>query len=95
MSIASNHSHSLQSTFLLLYSSLVRTMFYFIQVHSFLQPPMEGVVLQTYGAGNMPDLRTDLMKEFTTASERGVIIVNCTQCASGHVTDKYAAGRVS
>ena len=56
---------------------------------------MEGVVLQTYGAGNMPDLRTDLMKEFTTASERGVIIVNCTQCASGHVTDKYAAGRVS
>ena len=70
-------------------------MFYFIQVHSFLQPPMEGVVLQTYGAGNMPDLRTDLMKEFTTASERGVIIVNCTQCASGHVTDKYAAGRVS
>ena len=55
---------------------------------------MEGVVIQSYGAGNMPDLRKDLMKEFLNANERGMILVNCSQCASGHVTDKYAAGRV-
>ena len=56
---------------------------------------MEGVVIQSYGAGNMPDLRKDLMKEFSLANKRGMILVNCSQCASGHVTDQYAAGRVS
>ena len=56
---------------------------------------MEGVVLQTYGAGNAPDSRTDLITELKKACDRGVIIVNCSQCASGFVTDEYAAGRVS
>ena len=66
-----------------------------LQVQSFLQPPMEGVVLQTYGAGNAPDSRSDLISELKKACDRGVIIVNCSQCASGFVTDEYAAGRVS
>ena len=56
---------------------------------------MEGVVLQTYGAGNAPDTRTDLIMELKKACDRGVIIVNCSQCASGYVTEDYAAGRVS
>ena len=56
---------------------------------------MEGVVLQTYGAGNAPDSRSDLISELKKACDRGVIIVNCSQCASGFVTDEYAAGRVS
>lgn len=31
-------------------------------VRAFLQPPMAGVVIQTYGAGNMPSNRTDIME---------------------------------
>jgi len=39
-------------------------------VSAFLQPPMEGVVIQTYGAGNGPDSRADLMKIFQEARDR-------------------------
>ena len=56
---------------------------------------MEGVILQTYGSGNFPDIRTDLLEELKSATDRGVIIINCTQCQRGSVTDNYAAGRVS
>lgn len=56
---------------------------------------MQGVVLQTYGAGNAPNNRDDLIAEIKKASERGVIIVNCTQCIHGSVVDAYATGRVS
>ncbi|CAG8542003.1 3537_t:CDS:10 [Ambispora gerdemannii] len=62
-------------------------------VRAFLAPPIEGIVLETYGAGNAPDTREDLMKAFTEASERGVIIVNCSQCKKGLVTDLYATGK--
>ncbi|XP_019860890.1 PREDICTED: L-asparaginase-like [Amphimedon queenslandica] len=61
---------------------------------SFLQPPMEGVVLQSYGAGNIPDSRSDIVQELSAATERGVIIVNCSQCFSGYVSEKYAAGLI-
>jgi len=63
-------------------------------VRSFLQPPMQGVVLQTFGAGNVPDIRSYLLEELQAACERDIIIVNCTQCSSGHVTQHYAGGRV-
>lgn len=65
-----------------------------VQVKSFLQAPMEGVVLETYGSGNAPDNQADLLKEFRNAIERGVIIVNCTQCLRGSVTTSYATGMV-
>ena len=55
---------------------------------------MEGVVIQSYGSGNMPDLRKDLMDEFVSACKREMVLVNCSQCTTGHVTDDYAAGRV-
>uniref|UniRef100_A0A1X7T8I7 asparaginase n=1 Tax=Amphimedon queenslandica TaxID=400682 RepID=A0A1X7T8I7_AMPQE len=57
-------------------------------------PPMEGVVLQSYGAGNIPDSRSDIVQELSAATERGVIIVNCSQCFSGYVSEKYAAGLI-
>ncbi|XP_073250199.1 60 kDa lysophospholipase-like isoform X1 [Porites lutea] len=62
-------------------------------VSAFLEPPIEGVVLETYGAGNGPDSRKDLLQEIKTASKRGVIIVNCTQCLYGHVVHDYATGK--
>ena len=55
---------------------------------------MQGVVLQTYGAGNIPDTRKDLIEDLRQASDREVLIVNCTQCIRGHVSQNYAAGRV-
>ena len=65
-----------------------------LQVDAFLEPPIEGVVLETYGAGNGPDSRQDLLEEIKTAVRRGVIVVNCTQCLQGHVVDDYSTGRV-
>ncbi|XP_028422187.1 60 kDa lysophospholipase isoform X2 [Perca flavescens] len=63
-------------------------------VRAFLQPPMEGVVLETYGSGNAPDNRKDLLDELKEATDRGVIIMNCTQCLRGTVSASYATGTV-
>lgn len=53
---------------------------------------LDGVVLQTYGAGNGPSERADIMRELEKASSRGCLILNCTQCPQGNVTTAYAAG---
>ena len=45
----------------------------------FLTPPIKGVVLQCYGAGNMPSNREDIVQALTEATKDGVIIVSCTQ----------------
>ncbi|XP_056623526.1 60 kDa lysophospholipase isoform X6 [Triplophysa dalaica] len=62
-------------------------------VRAFLQPPMEGIVLETYGSGNAPDNRADLLEEIRKATERELIMVNCTQCLRGSVTTSYATGK--
>lgn len=66
-----------------------------VQVRAFLQPPMQGVVLETYGSGNAPDNRPDLLEELKKATDAGVIIINCTQCLRGTVSTSYATGKVS
>lgn len=53
-------------------------------VRTFLQAPIQGVILSTYGAGNCPQ-RKDLLEAFSEASKRGVVIVNVTQCQKGTV----------
>nr|XP_020446656.1 60 kDa lysophospholipase isoform X2 [Monopterus albus] len=63
-------------------------------VRAFLQPPMEGVVLETYGSGNAPNNRPDLIEELKKATDSGVIIVNSTQCLRGTVCASYATGKV-
>ncbi len=60
----------------------------------FLQPPLQGLVLETYGSGNAPDNRPSLHAALRQACDRGVVIVNRTQCQTGMVTTQYAAGRV-
>uniref|UniRef100_A0A3B3CT71 asparaginase n=1 Tax=Oryzias melastigma TaxID=30732 RepID=A0A3B3CT71_ORYME len=65
-----------------------------LSVRAFLQPPMQGVVLETYGSGNAPDNRPDLLAELKAATDSGVIIVNCTQCLRGTVSASYATGKV-
>ncbi|KAL4105333.1 hypothetical protein QTP88_020578 [Uroleucon formosanum] len=63
-------------------------------VRTFLQPPIRGVVLQTYGAGNLPGNRSDIMAELKAATDRGVIVFNCSQCFKGSVTAVYQTGHV-
>ncbi|XP_004836930.2 60 kDa lysophospholipase isoform X2 [Heterocephalus glaber] len=63
-------------------------------VRAFLQPPLKGVVLETFGSGNGPT-KPDLLQELRAAAERGLILVNCTHCLQGAVTPGYAAGLAS
>ncbi|XP_003705214.2 L-asparaginase 1 isoform X1 [Megachile rotundata] len=63
-------------------------------VKAFLQPPIEGVVLQSYGAGNMPMNREDIITELRAATKRGIIIVNITQCSTGCVSSIYEPGKL-
>jgi len=35
--------------------------------------------LESYGAGNAPDKRKDILQALKEATEKGIIIVNCTQ----------------
>lgn len=65
-----------------------------VLLDSFFQPTVRGVVLETYGAGNVPTTRKDLLSVLKKATDRGIIIVNCTQCFQGTVTGEYAAGTV-
>lgn len=63
-------------------------------VRAFLAPPMQGVVLETYGAGNVPSSRKDILGLIGEACARGVVVVNCTQCKRGLVSDLYETGKV-
>lgn len=62
-------------------------------VAHFLKPPIEGIILQCYGAGNFPNNRLDIMELFKEATERGVMIVSVTQCINGSVSGIYATGK--
>ncbi|XP_037938737.1 L-asparaginase-like [Teleopsis dalmanni] len=61
---------------------------------AFLSPPLKGVVLQSFGSGNVPSNRQDILDELKIAADRGVIIINCTQCAKGSVAEIYDTGKV-
>lgn len=55
-------------------------------------PDLKGLVLKTYGAGNAPGEQwfLDAMKE---AVDRGLVILNITQCANGGVDpERYTSG---
>ena len=54
-------------------------------------PPVQGVVLETFGAGNAPQ-RADLMNALKEACDRGVVIVAITQCSKGAVSAEYETG---
>ncbi len=62
-------------------------------VRNILAPPIKGLVLETYGVGNAPDNDPDLLDVLARACDRGVVIVNCTQCLQGKVhQNAYATG---
>lgn len=60
-------------------------------VNAILNPPhIRGAVLETFGAGNMP---LDIIPSLSSAVDRGVTIVNVTQCLHGSVSDAYEPAR--
>ncbi|KAK0463888.1 L-asparaginase [Desarmillaria tabescens] len=61
-------------------------------VSAFFMPPIRGVILETFGAGNAPQ-RKDLMLALKEACERGAVVVAISQCAKGTVSDAYETGR--
>ncbi len=67
---------------------VVLTLFPGIQqslVHAVLNiPGLKAVVLRTFGAGNAPQLKW-FVKELQEAANRGILLVNITQCQAGSV----------
>jgi len=56
---------------------------------------LRGLVLETFGAGNAPSGPDNaLTKVFENAVQRGIVIVNVTQCLTGSVSPVYAPGMV-
>ena len=77
-------------------SVMVFTLFPGIQesmVRHLLQTPgLRGIVMRTYGSGNAPQ-QPWLMEALSEATERGVVIINITQCATGPVEmARYSGG---
>lgn len=61
-------------------------------VRNFLRQPVKALILRTYGVGNAP-ADPELLAELQLASERGIVVINLTQCISGRVNmDGYATG---
>lgn len=59
-----------------------------------LRDPVRGLVLETYGSGNAPSRDPELLAVLRDAVERGVVVVNVSQCLRGAVRmGAYAAGR--
>lgn len=55
--------------------------------------PLEGLILETFGSGNAKT-NTDFLKVLKVASDKGIIIVNCSQCHQGKVNmHTYATGK--
>ncbi len=60
--------------------------------HQLSCPSVKGIVLRTFGAGNAPTAKwfADALRE---TIERGVVIMNVTQCGNGSVhTNRYMGG---
>jgi L-asparaginase len=62
-------------------------------VENILQPPLKGLVLEAYGVGNGPEQNLEFVHALRAATERGVVIVDCTQCLYGSVSiQEYVTG---
>ncbi|CAJ2508120.1 Uu.00g093060.m01.CDS01 [Anthostomella pinea] len=56
-------------------------------------PHLRGLILETFGMGNAPSgVDGSLTKAIRSAVERGIVVVNVSQCANGFVSPLYAPG---
>ncbi|TPX10931.1 uncharacterized protein E0L32_008137 [Thyridium curvatum] len=59
----------------------------------FRAPNLRGLILETFGMGNAPGgVDGSLTKVIRQACERGVVVVNVSQCTNGFVSPLYAPG---
>ncbi len=57
-----------------------------------IQQPVKALIVLSYGVGNAPQ-NQQLLDLLSAATERGIIVVNCTQCVKGKVNmGGYATG---
>jgi len=63
-------------------------------VENLLKPPLEGLIIQSYGSGNAPAKKKIFLSHIKNAVSRGVIVVVTTQCLRGSVNlQQYATGQ--
>lgn len=61
-------------------------------INNILQQPVKALIILTYGVGNAPE-DNKLLSILKDANDRGIIIINLTQCFQGRVNMKgYATG---
>ncbi len=58
---------------------------------AYFQQPWDAVILLSFGSGNIPQ-HPVLQQQLRGLSERGVKLINCSQCPRGEVEQKYASG---
>lgn len=58
-----------------------------------LKQPLQGLILETYGSGNAQNNEPRFLELLEDACERGIVVVNCSQCQHGGVKmSQYATG---
>jgi L-asparaginase len=59
-----------------------------------LKPPVQGVVLECFGSGNVPSTNAPFLRAVEEAVQRGVVVTAVTQCVRGTADlNLYATGR--
>jgi L-asparaginase len=59
-----------------------------------LQRPLKGIILETFGDGNGPTENRDFLDAISSATQAGMVILGCTQCLHGEMTQgSYATGK--
>ncbi|KAL0246033.1 hypothetical protein GEMRC1_007249 [Eukaryota sp. GEM-RC1] len=62
-------------------------------LETILEPHIKGLVILAFGMGNGPDEKKDFMETLKKASDRGVVLVDASQCFRGFVDlEHYATG---
>ncbi|VFP82774.1 asparaginase [Candidatus Erwinia haradaeae] len=70
-----------------IYPGISATLFY-----NFIQQPIKALILRSYGIGNAPQNK-EFLKAIKEATQRGILVVNLTQCMSGKVNMRgYTTG---
>eukprot|EP00826_Nyctotherus_ovalis_P066041 TRINITY_DN9735_c0_g1_i9.p1 TRINITY_DN9735_c0_g1~~TRINITY_DN9735_c0_g1_i9.p1 ORF type:complete len:549 (-),score=145.45 TRINITY_DN9735_c0_g1_i9:442-2088(-) len=54
----------------------------------------KGIVLETYGTGNFPSNRPELLEIIKNAVADGVLVINISQCSDAMVSDSLGDGKV-
>jgi L-asparaginase len=63
-------------------------------LRNLLQRPLRALILESYGVGNGPTSDPEFLAALRSATDAGTVIVTCTQCRHGAVSQAaYAAGR--